>query len=63
MAEGRYDYENRELDKEDYYDDDSDINDKLPMVLGDGIQWIALNQSNHIADLRGQLSKVRNKGV
>ena len=60
MAEGGYDFGNPEFDRRDYDDDDGDIDDKLPMVPDDGTQRIALNQSSHIANLRG---KIRNSAL
>ena len=54
MAEGGYDFENPEFDRDDF-DDDGDIDDKLPMVPVYDTQRITLNQSSRIADLRRQL--------
>ena len=54
MAEGGYDFENPTFDRDDYNNDD-DINDRLPMVPDEDIQRIALNQSGSIEDLRGEL--------
>ena len=53
MAEGGYDFENPEFDR-DYYDDD-DIDDKLPMVPEESTQTIISNQSKTLEDLRGEL--------
>ena len=58
MAEGGYDFENPEFDGEDYYDNNGDINDKLPMVPGDDIQRFTLNQSSHIVDFREATQRV-----
>ena len=44
---GGYDFGNPEFDRDDY-DDDGDIDDKLPMMPDDDTQRIALNQSCHI---------------
>ena len=50
MAEGGFDFENPTFDRDDY--DDDDIDDRLPMVPDEDTQQIALNQSDHIAELR-----------
>ena len=53
MAEGGFDFENPTFDRDDY--DDDDIDDRLPMVPDEDTQQIALNQSDHIAELRENL--------
>ena len=59
MAEG-FDFENPIFDRDDY--DDDDIDDRLPMVPDEDTQRITLNQSGHIADLRGQLRETALEG-
>ena len=55
MAEGGFDeFENPAFDKDDY-DDDDDIDERMPMVPDDVDQRIISNQNDSIADLRGQL--------
>ena len=54
MAES-FDFENLTFDRDDY--DDDDIDDRLPMVPDEDTQRLTLNQSCHIADLRGQLKR------
>ena len=59
MAES-FDFENSTFDRDDY--DDDDIDDRLSMVPDEDIQRITLNQSGHIADLRGQLRETALEG-
>ena len=54
MAEGGYDFENPTFD-EGEFDRDVDIDDRLPMVPDEDIRRISMNQSDALADLRGQL--------
>ena len=50
MAEGGFDFENPEFDRDNYDDDydNDDIDNKLPMVPDEVTQRIALNQSRHL---------------
>ena len=57
MSEGGYDFENPEFDRNDYDKDTDDPDDKLPMVLDEPTQRMALNQSQTLEDLRGELRK------
>ena len=57
MAEGGYDFENIEFDREDYDKDKDDLDDKLPMVPDEPTQRMALNQSQTLEDLSGELRK------
>ena len=52
MAEGGYDFD---FDADDIHDEIDDIDDRLPMVSADIYQRIISNQSDTLADLRGQL--------
>ena len=54
MAEGGYEFENPEFDRDDY-DDDDDIDDKLPMVPDEEVQRILTNGNKSIKQLRGEL--------
>ena len=55
MAEGEYDFEDLEFDRDDYDDDIDDLDDKLPMIPGEPTQRIAANQSQTVEYLRGEL--------
>ena len=57
MSEGGYDFENPEFDRGDYDKDTDDLDDKLPMVPDEPTQRMALNQSQTLEDLRGELRK------
>ena len=52
MAEGGYDFD---FDADDIHDEIDDTDDRLPMVSADINQRIISNQSDTLADLRGQL--------
>ena len=52
MAEGGYEFENPEFDRDDYADD---IDDNLPMVPNEEVQRILTNGNKLIEQLRGEL--------
>ena len=57
MAEGEYDFENPEFDRDHYDDDIDDLDDKLRMVQDEPTQRIAANQSQAVENLRGELKE------